>query len=161
MGERTRLLFKDQWTAGLCFNLCSNLCSKLSNQWFPVRATCTITHLCPVHFQAVYLSLIGSSLVIFVTMHGQYSHCSCPQPVLSYIVPARSSHHGQQCYHRFNGNHSSGNPLHRNLAPNMDSLCVYQPFKYWIYTREIETSFVGWTDLLMYTQHKQQQLYNN
>ena len=78
MGERTRLLFKDQWTAGLCFNLCSNLCSKLSNQLFPVRATCTITHLCPVHFQAGYLSLKGSSLVIFVTMHGQYSHCSCP-----------------------------------------------------------------------------------
>ena len=139
MGVRTWLLFKDQWTAGLCFNLCSNLCSKLSNQWFPVRATCTITHLRPV--QAGYLSLIGSSFAIFVTMHGQYSHCSwyhtCPQPVLSYIVPARSSHHGQQCYHRFNGNHSSGNPLHRNLAPNMDSLRAYQPFKYWIYTRHL------------------------
>ena len=62
---------------------------------------------------------------------------TCPQPVLSYIVPARSSHHGQQCYHRFNGNHSSGNPLHRYLAPNMDSLRAYQPFKYWIYTRHL------------------------
>ena len=75
-------------------------------------------------------------------MHGQYSHCSCPQPVLSYIVPARSSHHGQQCYHRFNGNHSSGNPLHRNLAPNMDSLRAYQPFKYWIYTRHLLINWI-------------------
>ena len=83
LGERTWLLFKDQWTAGLCFNLCSNLCSKLSNQWFPVRATCTITHLCPVLCQAGYLSAIR----VFVCHICDHARSIFSLFLISYLPP--------------------------------------------------------------------------
>ena len=137
MEERTWLLFKAQWTAGLCFNLCSNLCSKLSNQWFPVRATCAITHLCPVHCQAGYLSAIRV-FVRHICDHARSIFSLFLPPTCTFLYCSSTKQPSRATMlSPWNGNHSSGNPLHRYLAPNMDSLRAYQPFKYWIYTRHL------------------------
>ena len=169
MGERTWLLFKDQWTAGLCFNLCSNLCSKLSNQWFPVRATCTITHLCPVHCQAGYLSAIR----VFV------GHICDQWPCTVNILIVLDITLAPNLYFPILFQHGAAITGNNVITVSMEIIApatLFIGIWHQIWTRSAlinrsntgfildiywwnETLFVGWTDLTVYThklQHKQQ-----